>query len=118
MNSQSLDDFNEKGFEYGNEYEVMLKTKDGEWMQYVVHSNHGTQSSQMGMLECDGKVTLFPMDFDSADFKWKAPAEQEITADDTFDGTVVFTTSYAPAYTQAFIQSFTIKLSALIKQEL
>eukprot|EP01083_Nonionella_stella_P197794 726879_1 len=86
INEKPLDAFNNIGFEFGKEYEMMLKTKDGEWMQYVVHMTHGKQESTMGMLECEGKVTLFAMDFDAADFKWTAPTEEEMNNDNNYDG--------------------------------
>eukprot|EP00483_Globobulimina_turgida_P001127 UN01129 len=121
INEQSLEDFhqNQNGFVYGKEYTMMLKTKDGEWMQYVVHTSHGKQQSTMGMLECEGKVSLFAMDFDSADFKWTAPTEEEINNNNKYGGNVILTTSYAPAYTNAYIQTFTIQSqSPTIKADL
>lgn len=118
INEKSLEDFNEVGFEYGKEYEIMVRTKDEEWMQYVVHSSHGKATSSMGEHECDGKLSLFPMDFASADLTWTAPTKEEMDNDNQFGGNVIFTTSYAPAFVNAFIQEFTLKSAATAKPEL
>ena len=53
------------------------------------------------------------MDFNIADFKWTAPAQDEID-----NGDVIMTTTYAPAYTQAFVQEFTIKSRVSVKTDL
>ena len=113
INEQPLEEFNKIGFEFGKEYEMALQTKDDEWMQFVIHTSHGKQDSSMGMTECDGKVSLFAMDFNIADFTWTAPKEEECKNED-----VIMTTSYAPAYTNAYIQAFTIKSKASIKKDL
>ena len=113
INEQKLEEFNKVGFEFGKGYTMALQTKDDEWMQFVVHTSHGKQDSAMGMLECDGKVSLFAMDFNIADFTWTAPSKDEIN-----DGDVIMTTTYAPAYTNAFVQAFTIKSKASVKTDL
>ena len=113
INEEKLEEFNKKGFEFGKEYTMALQTKDDEWMQFVVHMSHGKQDSQMGMLECEGKVSLFAMDFNIADFTWTSPSK-----DENYDGDVIMTTTYAPAYTNAFVQEFIIKSKASIKTDL
>ena len=113
INEQKLEEFNKVGFEFGEEYTMALQTKDDEWMQFVVHTSHGKQDSNMGLIECDGKVNLFAMDFNVADFTWTAPSK-----DDVNNGDVIMTTAYAPAYTNAFVQAFTIKSKASAKTDL
>ena len=113
INGKPLEEFNTIGFDFGTEYEMALQTKDDEWMQFVVHISAGTQDAAMAMLECGGKVALFAMDFNIADFKWTAPLEEEVGNED-----IIMTTSYAPAYTNAYIQAFTIKSKASIKHDL
>lgn len=121
INDETVDEYS-FGLSIDTLYDIHIQVMNDEWMQFVVHLSENIRfvDSDIGQIECDQHLILFPFDFNSLQFRMNAVVNETAVENGNTENKdfMEITVVYAPYYTQAFIQTFRILIQNPSKTEL